>query len=256
MLEQGFLSILTKLGDFMIAQSSQNLEITVQKRDTNVPAQALRRQDLVPIILYGRDIKDPLSLVMPLSIFDKVYKEAGETTIIDLKIEGEEKVYPVLIKDLQLDPVTNQHIHIDLYAIKAGEKLHATVPLVFEGEAPAVKDFGSILVTNKNEIEVECLPKDLPKEIVVDISILKEIDSSISVQELKIPAGVEVLDDPEDSVIVATPPAAEEEEETVSEEEALESIEATEEKSSGEEGEGEKESGKEKPKEESDSKES
>jgi len=219
----------------MIAKLDNNLEIIAQLRDVAVPAKVLRNQGLVPMILYGKEVK-PIPLSMPVGLFTNLYKEAGETTIIDLKIEGMDKSHPVLIRDLQLDPATDKYIHVDFYQIKAGEKLHATVPLVFEGESLAVKDLGGIIITNKNEIEVECLPKDLPKEINVDISGLDQIDDSIMVKDLKVPSGVEILDELEDSVVVVTPPAAEEEEEEiVSEEEAIDAVEATGEKPEGEE---------------------
>lgn len=230
----------------MIAKLDNNLEIIAQPRDTKIRAKILRGQGLVPIILYGKEIKS-IPLSMSIALFTKLYKEAGETTIIDLKIEGMDKSHPVLIKDLQLDPATDEHIHVDFYEIKAGEKLRAGIPLIFEGEASAIKEFGGILITNKNEIEIECLPKDLPKEIKVDISGLTEIDDSIMVKDIKIPAGVEVLDELEDSVIIVAPPAVEEEEEEiVSEEEAIDAVEATGEKSE-DDAEGEAPEGDKKP---------
>ncbi len=225
----------------MIAKLDNNLEIIAQLRDVSIPAKVLRNQGLVPIILYGKEVK-PIPLSMTIALFTNLYKEAGETTIIDLKVEGTDKPHPVLIKELQLDPATDEYVHVDFYEIKAGEKLRATVPFVFEGEAPAVKEFGGILITNKNEVEVECLPKDLPKEIVVDVSGLEQIDDSIVVKDVKIPSGVEILDELEDSIVVITPPAEEEvEEEVVSEEDAVDAVEATGEKSETKEGEEAKE---------------
>jgi len=215
----------------MIAKLDNNLEIIAQPRDTKIKAKVLRGQGLVPIILYGKEVA-PIPLSMSIGLFTKLYKESGETTIIDLKIEGTDKPHSVLIKDLQLDPASDEYVHVDFYEIRAGEKLRATIPFVFEGEAPAIKEFGGILITNKNEIEVECLPKDLPKEIGVDVSGLNQIDDSIMVKDIKVPAGVEILDELEDSVIIVAPPAAEEEEEEiVSEEEAIDAVETTGEKS-------------------------
>src|SRR4030042_5559401 len=109
------------------------------------------------------------------------------------------------------------------------------MPLNFIGEAPVVKDLGGILVTNKNEVEVECLPQDLPHEIVVDLSGLAKIDDTILVKDLSVSAGVELLDNPEESIVVVTPPAEEEVDPVVSEAEAVAAVEATEEKPEGEE---------------------
>ena len=215
----------------MIAQRSKQLIIEAKLRDLSVSAKAMRAQGLIPAVIYSKEVETiPLSL--SFEDFEKLHKEAGETTIVDLKIEGEAEPRSVLVKNLQYDPVTDIHIHVDLFQIKAGEKLKVTIPLRFEGESLAVQDLGGILITNKDEIEVECLPKDLPKDIEVDISILKNIDDSITIKDIKVPAGVEVLDELDDSVIVVAPPAVEEEEEVVSEEEAVAGVEATEEKES------------------------
>lgn len=194
----------------MIAQQVNKIELIAHKRDFSISPNAMRKQGLLPVILYGRET-DAVPLSIPFDVFEKLHKEVGETTIIDLKIEGESKPRSVLIKNLQFDPVTDNYIHIDLYQIKVGEKLRATVPLRFVGESLAVKDLEGILVTNKNEIEVECLPKDLPRDIEVDISVLKEIDDSIILKDLKIPKEVELLDDIDESIIVVTPPTVEEE---------------------------------------------
>jgi len=221
----------------MIAQSNNNLEIVITKRDGTIPAKTLRKKGLLPAILYSKEI-NPVSLSISFDVFEKLYKEAGETTIINLTIEGDSEEHSVLIKDIQLDPVTSKFLHVDFYQIKKGEKLHVAIPLNFEGEPPAVKDFGGILLTNKNEIEVECLPKDLPKEITVDLSGLKEIEDAIAIKDLKVPIGVEVLDEQDDSIVIVVPPAVEEEEEAVPEEEAVAGVEATEEKGPDEVGTG------------------
>lgn len=214
----------------MTTQQSQQLVIEAKPRDLSVSAKVMRAQGLLPAVVYSKEI-ETINLSLSFEDFEKLYKEAGETTIVDLKIEGEAEPRAVLVKTLQYDPVTDIHIHVDLFQIKVGEKLKATIPLRFEGESLAVKDLGGILITNKDEVEVECLPRDLPKDIEVDISGLENIDDSIAVKDIKIPAGVEILDELDDSIVVVTPPAIEEEEEeVVSEEEAVAGVEATEEK--------------------------
>lgn len=218
----------------MIAKRAEELEITAKQRDKTMAPKAARKAGMLPAVLYGKEI-DSVSLLVAVDDFEKLYKEAGATTIIDLQIEGEAEPRAVLVKELQLDPATDRFIHIDFYQIKVGEKLRATIPLRFEGDPPAVKDFGGILVTNKDNIEVECLPRNLPRDIEVNLSGLKEIEDSITVGDLKIPPEVEVLDEPDESVVVITPPAAEEAvAQPVSEEEAVASVKATEEKVEGE----------------------
>ena len=204
------------------------IDLAAQLRAADKTPSAIRHQGLIPAVVYGKG-EDSFSVAIAWNDFQKAYKAAGETTIINLLVEGGAPKM-VLIKDVQLSPDTDEYLHIDFYKIKAGEKLRVAIPLQFAGEAPAVKDFGGIVVTNKNEVEVECLPQDLPHEITVDLSNLKNIDDAIFVKDLLLGAGVEVLDNLEDSIVVITPPAAEEVEAVVSEAEAVAAVEATEEK--------------------------
>jgi large subunit ribosomal protein L25 len=204
--------------------------ITATKRDLSVAPSQLRRTGTLPGVLYGKGI-EPTAISLPFDAFERLYKETGETTIINLSIEGEKEPRSVLVKDTQFDPVDDRHIHVDFYQIKADEELKATVPLKFINEAPAVKEFGGILITNKDEVEVECLPKDLPHTIEVDLSVLAAIDSAIKVADLKIPSGVKILAEPGESIVVVTPPAAEEVEAVVkTEAEAIAEVEASAEK--------------------------
>jgi len=207
---------------------AEKLELSAEARDTSISPRALRNQGKIPGVAYGKGV-EPSPLMVNLLDFKKIYRSAGETTIINLKL-GDTLPKMVLIKDVQLSPDQGDYLNIDFMQITAGEKLRVTVPLRFENEAPAVKDFGGIVITNKNEVEVECMPQDLPHEIVVDLARLVNIDDSILVKDLHAGIGVEILDHPEDSIVMIAPPAAEEAEPVVSEEEAVAAVEATEEK--------------------------
>jgi large subunit ribosomal protein L25 len=217
-----------------MAKKATTPAINATQRDLGVSPKKLRREGILPGVLYGKGIvSTPLSL--PFDVFERLYKDTGETTIINLQIEGEKEPRPVLVKDTQFDPVEDRHIHVDFYQIKADEELKATVPLRFINEAPAVKEYGGILITNKDEVEVECLPKDLPHDIEVDLSPLVAIDDAITVKDLHIPAGVKILAEPDESIVVVTPPAAEEVEEVKTEAEAVAEVEAIAEKPAAEE---------------------
>ncbi|MFA5967408.1 MAG: 50S ribosomal protein L25 [Patescibacteria group bacterium] len=218
---------------------AEKLELSAEIRDTSISPKAFRTQGKVPGVAYGKDVV-PTPLAVKLLDFKKIYRSAGETTIINLKL-GDALPKMVLIKDVQLSPDQDEYLNIDFLQIKVGEKLRVTVPLKFENEAPAVKDFGGILITNKNEVEVECMPQDLPHEIIVDLTKLANVDDSILVKDLHVNAGVELLDQPEDSIIMVAPPAAEEVEPVVSEAEAVAAVEATGEKTESAEGETTKE---------------
>lgn len=217
-----------------MAKTSQTPTINATQRDLGASPKALRRAGILPGVLYGKETA-PTPLSLSFDAFERLYQATGETTIINLQIEGEKESRPVLVKDTQIDPVDDRHIHVDFYQIKADEELKATVPLRFVNEAPAVKEFGGILITNKDEVEVECLPKDLPHDIEVDLSVLTVIDSAISIKDLIVPAGVKILADPGESIAVITPPAVEEVVETKTEEEAVAEVEASAEKLATEE---------------------
>ncbi len=203
------------------------LKIKAQKRDVfGKKVKDLRKKGLIPAIVYGHDQK-PLSLQVKYNDFEKLYKTSGGSTIISLTIDDEEPKN-TLITEIQKDPVTHQYLHIDFHQVKMTEKITAEVPLVFVGESPAVKDLDGVLVKNIDQIEVSCLPADLPHEIEVDISALSDFESVIKISDLKIPSGVEVKTEPEEVVAVVTPPRSEEELKAL-EEEVVEEVEAVEE---------------------------
>ena len=183
-------------------------ELIVQKREIfGKKVNSLRRESLIPAELYGHDLEN-IHLSVPAKDFSKLFKEAGESTIINLNLEN--KKLPVLIHEVSVDPLSDKIIHIDFYQVRMDEKITTSVPLEFIGEAPAVKEKEGILVKAVQEIEVEALPGDLPHNIEVDISQLSDIGMSIHVKDLKIDKKVKVLADPETVVATVTEPAKEE----------------------------------------------
>jgi len=169
----------------------------------------LRKAGKIPANVYGSSFKNQNIMVDNLS-FDKVFAEAGESSLVDLKIEDTEPI-KVLIQEVQIDPVTENPIHVDFYKVNMVEKIKTEIPIKEVGEAPAVVDLEGTLVANRDAVKVECLPSDLIPEIEVDISILKTFDDVIKVSDLKVPAGIEILDDPEEVVFLIQPPRSEKE---------------------------------------------
>ena len=169
----------------------------------------LRDQGNIPVVLYGNH-KEPKHLQIPEGPLLKLYAQAGESTLVDLKV-GDEKPVKVLIHELQRDAVTQKIIHVDLYEVNMTEKIKAEIKLNFIGESKAVKELGGILVKNHDTIEVECLPDALVPEIDVDISSLQAFDANISIGDLKLPKGMVVLNKPEDIVVLVTEPRSEKE---------------------------------------------
>jgi large subunit ribosomal protein L25 len=165
--------------------------------------------DSLPCVLYGNKI-DSLILWVKKKDFRNIYEQAGESTIIKLKLaDGDER--NVIIKEVQRDILTNMPIHTDFYQVRMDEEIEAEIELIFIDESPAVKELGGVLVKNMDEISVKCLPGDLPPKIEVDISQLKTFDDYIYIKDLPISDKVEVLDDVETVVAMVSPPRTEEE---------------------------------------------
>jgi len=163
----------------------------------------LRKQGELPAVLYGPEIKN-ISLKLNLKEFEKIYKEAGDTSLLSLKV-GDDK-FPVLVYDLKKDPLTNELIHVDFYQPILTEEVETFVPIIFEGESPAVKDLGGTLIKEIQEVEVSALPQNLPHEIKVDISSLKTFEDEILIKDLIIPGNVKVLKEPDEVIAnVAAP---------------------------------------------------
>lgn len=201
------------------------MELKIQARKIlGKKVETLRQQGLIPAELYGHGIKN-LHLSLSAKDFQKVFKEAGESTIVNLITEDDKKI-PVMIHDVVSDPISEKILSVDFYQIKLTEKIKIPVPIEFIGEAPAVKNFGGILVKPLQEIEVEALPQDLPHHFEVDLSPLDEIKKSILVKDLKINDKVKISVNPE--MIVATVIEAKPEEEEVKETAPAEGAAATE----------------------------
>jgi len=195
----------------------------------------LRKEGKLPANVFGKDFKSKAIQLIEAE-FRKVFKEAGETGVVDVKI-GKES-YPTLIHKIQLDPRTDAILHVDFHKVDLKEKITTHVPIVTEGESPAVKSGVGLILQTVKELEVESLPSDIPSEIKIDISKFEEVGQSITVKDLKVDRDkVEVKNDSEDTVITVQTAEMKEdvEEEVVSPEE----VEATKEKGEEEGAEGE-----------------
>ncbi|MDD3887799.1 MAG: 50S ribosomal protein L25 [Patescibacteria group bacterium] len=200
------------------------LKLEAKTRDLKKSLNESRKNKMIPAVLYGKNFK-PLHIELVYNNFVKVYKEAGESTVLSLDIDGKKE--NTLIKDLQFDPIKDTVIHIDFLRVDMNQKITANVELKFIGLSKAVKDLEGILVKNINEIEVECLPANLPKEIIVDISSLNTFEDVIKIKDLPLPQDVHTALDQEEVVATVTPPRSEEELESLKEdvEEDVEKVE-------------------------------
>lgn len=183
----------------------EKLQLNAALRDieTTKP-EKLRKMGRLPAVLYGHKIKN-IHLSVDAREFDKILKKAGESTIVELHTE-DGKTHPVLIHDVQSHYLKSIPTHVDFYEVSMTEKLTATVALEFIGESQAVKALGGVLVRVLNEVEVECLPADLPHNIQVNLESLKTLQDAIHAKDLQIPAKVKLLTDTAELVVKVQPP--------------------------------------------------
>jgi len=185
------------------------IKLAVQKRDGSVKPKKLRLKSLVPGVIYGHGTENK-NVMADYNAFHKTIKAAGESTLVDLEIDGGETV-KTLIKDWQVDPLSNRYTHVDFYQVNLKEKLKTEIALNFVGESPAVKEQGGSLVKILDSVLVECLPTDLVHEIDVDVSVLKTFDDMIAVKDLKVPAGIEILENEDETIAKVEAPMTEDE---------------------------------------------
>lgn len=186
--------------------------IQAKRRDQSIKTDALRKSGEIPAVFYGFG-KTTTSISVPLVIFKKVWREAGESSAVNLSMEGGENI-DVLIHEVQVDPVTDEPIHADFLVIDMKKKISVKMPLEFVGVSNAVKSGIGNLVKVLHEIEIEALPKDLPHNLTVDISSLETLDSQVTVSDIVLPSGVVALTPP-DEVVVSIVAQVEEKEEAM-----------------------------------------
>lgn len=192
----------------------------------------LRREGFLPGHVFGKGLESEMVAVSSHD-FLKTFHQAGETGLIDLKI-GKEKVRPVLIRDVQYDPVSGAPIHIDFYQVNLSEKVKVSVPLVLVGEQPESVHLGETIVLQPvMEVEVEALPTDLVEKIEVDITPLKQIDDAITVAQLQYDRDKLILQADPEEIVVKLAPAVSAEMEKLLEEEAAEKAAAAAETAEG-----------------------
>ena len=183
--------------------STATLSATLRSESGKGAARALRRAGSVPAVIYGHK-RQPMSLSVPTRELERLLERvSAETTVVELSIDG--KVSRTLIREIQKHPYKKQLVHVDFLELVAGEMITVNVPLVLVGVSVGVRSFGGILDQTMRELEVTVDPSAIPNHIDVDVSALG-VGDSIHVSDLKLPAGVTVLDDPEASVVVVAAP--------------------------------------------------
>ncbi len=186
---------------------------------------ALRLTGVIPAVIYGKN-QPSISLELPEQAFDKAFQIAGESTLIDLVVDGETS--KVLVADVARDAMSDRVIHVDFHKVSLTEKLHTKIPIAFTNESPAVKGLGGVLIKSVQEFDVECLPSALVHQIPVDISVLTKFGDVIHFKDVIIPPGITVKHLHDTDVIASVAEPRSEEEMKALEEKPVESVEAVE----------------------------
>lgn len=173
------------------------LPLKYEKRDIKKSPTTIRLEGNMPAVFYGRK-QASTPVMVSTREFEKVWKKAGENTVISL--EGVGEPVQALIHAVERHPVIGTPRHADFYVFEKGQKLEIQIPIEFIGVSPAVKDLGGVLVKVIHDLEIEAEPKDLPQKVEVDISTLVNFDSVITANQIKLPAGVTLKLDPEEVV--------------------------------------------------------
>jgi len=164
----------------------------------------LRREGNLPAIVYGYGL-EPTPITLDLRSATKLLRDVGASTLVSLKVDDDK--YNVLVREMQSDVLSRKLLHVDFQALAMDVAVRTQLAIVLVGEdIPVVKNYNAILTTGVESLEIECLPKDLPEHIEVDVTALTTIGDSITVADLVPPAGVTILDAPDTMIVVATAP--------------------------------------------------
>ena len=189
----------------------EELELKAATREvTGKKVKQLRRQGIIPGVVFGHGVES-----LPIQIDQKdlirAYRQAGKNVLVTLKIDQSRKPRHTLIQSVSRNPSTGRPLHFNLYQVSMTEEITSEVPLVFINESPAVRDAMGVVLHNLANVQVKCLPGDLPHNLEVDLSDLVEIDQSLYVRDLQVPEKVQILTDPEELVVKILAPRVEEE---------------------------------------------
>ncbi len=195
---------------------SEDVVLTANLREPGYPRH-LRQQGYVPMVLYGKGLEN-LHLQVSQPELERVMTLGAERGLLQLRVEElDEEERVVMVREIQRDPVERDILHMDLYQVDLTEKLTTNVPVYFEGEEEATAGIG-VLQHEIRELEIECLPVNIPDYLLVDISHLT-LGDSITVADVSAPEGVEILNEPTETLVTLVQPRMEEEEEEEEEEE-------------------------------------
>lgn len=183
-------------------QTAEKVVLEAQARETfGKQTRKLRKEGMIPANVYGKNFT-PVAMTIDSKVFNNLFKTAGETTVIYVKVG--EKDYPTLVSDIQYHPVTEEILHVDFKKVNLKQKVEARVPLEFIGESEAVEHKNGVLLTQVEEVVVSALPTNIPHAIEIDISALKEIGDAIRISDLSKSDTYEIEEEAEMLIVSVT----------------------------------------------------
>lgn len=188
------------------AMKKEVISLTINARDAKEKSNGLRKAGSVPGVIYGKVTNAKVKCSG--KDLQNVHIRAGENTLVDVDFDGQK--LPCLIHAVSYDPVSSKIDHVDFYAVDMTKKVTAHVPVFTTGESPAVKAHGGMIVIVHGQLEVSCLPADLPSGFTVDISTLENLHDTVTVASLKVPTGVTLKNSPETVILTVQEPRKEE----------------------------------------------
>lgn len=187
----------------------------------------LRRRGIVPGVVFGKGAPS-VPVQVDAKAFDTLYRAAGRTSIVKIKVDGKGAAKSAIIKEIQRNPLSGRAVHVDFFLVNLTQEMQADVPLNFAGTAPAVEMENGTLMTPLDHLKVKALPGEMPNEIMVDISTLVDMDAAIHVRDLVVDEKVTILNEPDELLARVLPPRVEEEPEVAAEEAPTDEAEAAE----------------------------
>ncbi len=173
---------------------AERIELKVEKRAVlGKKVKFLRNKGVVPVHLFGHNVESA-ALQGDAAILGKVVSQAGHTRLINLKIGKTDKVKPVMVREVQKDPIKGNLLHVDFYEVNMAEKIKVEVPIMIVGESPALKIRENMLYQTLSSLHIECLPDKMLDRIPVDISSILEVDQAIHVKDVNLP-DITILND-------------------------------------------------------------
>ena len=180
---------------------AQQTELEISRREVMGKAvKRLRKEGIIPANIFGHN-EASMAIQIDAGAFERLRRSHGSRSVLTLRMSGTKSTQTALIRHVQREPHTSKIIHVDFFRVSLSERIRVKVPLHFTGEAPAVKTENGVMLHLLDAIEVECVARDIPEYLEVDVSGLTEIDAILHASDVKLPASFTLITDPEEGIV-------------------------------------------------------